>query len=98
MNQDSSVLAAHSNLLRAMAFAINHEVSEEPPESLGSIEQGKDFTYQPWTRYKSSPIESIARTKGLIQYRQLEMSPGIQPWLRPLDIDSESDEEVQATP
>eukprot|EP00972_Heterocapsa_arctica_P040786 6009265-Heterocapsa_arctica.AAC.1 len=95
MNQDSSVLAAHNNLMRALAFAMNHEVSDEPSDSIGRIEHGDDSTDQPWTRSKSTLTESIARTKGLIQYRQREWSPGIEPWYRPLDIDSGSDEEVQ---
>eukprot|EP00972_Heterocapsa_arctica_P098717 14567291-Heterocapsa_arctica.AAC.1 len=73
MHQDSSVLAAHNNLMRAMAFAMNHEVP----------------------RCKSTLTESIARTKGLIQYRQRKWSLGIEHWYRPLDIDSEYDKEAQ---
>eukprot|EP00972_Heterocapsa_arctica_P089422 13183806-Heterocapsa_arctica.AAC.1 len=70
MNQDTSVLAAHNNLMRAMAFAMDHELTEEPPDSIGNTEHGNDFIYQPWTRYTSSPSQSIPRTKGLIHYRQ----------------------------
>eukprot|EP00972_Heterocapsa_arctica_P009434 1388427-Heterocapsa_arctica.AAC.1 len=93
MNQDVAVLAAHNNLLRAMAFAINHNVPEEGSDPLGRIEPSQDFRYQPWTRYRGTPTESLARIKGLVQYRRLDWYPGIEPWYRPLDIDSEYDEE-----
>eukprot|EP00972_Heterocapsa_arctica_P044513 6570648-Heterocapsa_arctica.AAC.1 len=86
-----STLAAHNNLIRALAFAIEH--LEEPPESNWSRENSKYFTYQTWTRYKSNSTQSGDRIKALIQYRQAEWSLGIQPGLRPLEIDSESDEE-----
>eukprot|EP00972_Heterocapsa_arctica_P051357 7554361-Heterocapsa_arctica.AAC.1 len=76
-----------------MAFAMEHK--EEPPDSIWNTEHGNDFAYQPWTMYKSNLSQSIAGTKGLIQYRQRDWSPRIQPWYLLLDIDSESDEEVQ---
>eukprot|EP00972_Heterocapsa_arctica_P021903 3223250-Heterocapsa_arctica.AAC.1 len=91
-------MAAHNNLLRAMAFAMNRNGPEYSPDPPGIIEHSKDFTYQQWTRYNGTPTDSIARTKGLVQYRFLDWSPGIEPWYRLLDIDSESDEEVQGFP
>eukprot|EP00972_Heterocapsa_arctica_P090896 13410232-Heterocapsa_arctica.AAC.1 len=78
-----------------MAFAIEHQ--EEPPESVLNSENSNYFTYQPWTRYNSNSTQSNDRIKALIQYRQFDWSIGIQPGLRPLEIDSESDEEVQPT-
>eukprot|EP00972_Heterocapsa_arctica_P021072 3102197-Heterocapsa_arctica.AAC.1 len=65
---------------------------------MGRIETSQDFKYQPWTRYRGTPTESLAIIKGLVQYRRLDWSPGIDPWYRPLEIDSESDEEVHEPP
>eukprot|EP00972_Heterocapsa_arctica_P052213 7680228-Heterocapsa_arctica.AAC.1 len=79
-NQYTSILAAHNNLIRAMAFAIEH--LEEPPESIWNRENSNDFTFQAWSRYKSNSIQSGDRSKALIQYRQAGWSLGIQPGLR----------------
>eukprot|EP00972_Heterocapsa_arctica_P048892 7203123-Heterocapsa_arctica.AAC.2 len=43
MNQDPAVLAAHNNLLRARAFAINHKLPEEGSDPMGRIETSQDF-------------------------------------------------------
>eukprot|EP00972_Heterocapsa_arctica_P072790 10746210-Heterocapsa_arctica.AAC.1 len=53
--QDPSIVAAHNNLIRAMAFASEHQ--EEPTESGLNNENSNDFTDQPWSRYKSNPAQ-----------------------------------------
>eukprot|EP00972_Heterocapsa_arctica_P109138 16070729-Heterocapsa_arctica.AAC.1 len=76
-----------------MAFASEHQV--EPTEPGVNNKNSNDFTYQPWSMYKSNPAQHFGRIKALIQYRQFQWSASIQLGLRPLEIDSESDEEIQ---
>eukprot|EP00972_Heterocapsa_arctica_P072238 10669029-Heterocapsa_arctica.AAC.1 len=92
-SHDPSMVAAHNNLIRAMAFASEHQV--EPTESGLNNDNSKYFSYQPWSRYKIDPSQHLGRIKALIQYRQFQWSASIQMVHRPLEIYSESDEEIQ---